>query len=238
MSTRTNKTDIAVSLTKGVVGAAPFVGPLVAEVVGTLIPNQRLDRIERLVKKLEAKVVELDQDRVQREFKNPEFVVLLEDGFVQASRALSGDRLEYLASLLKNSLSEERLSHLESKRLLALLSELNDMEVILLASHMSENNWQINPKFWEQHEAVLAPRATHFGSSDREFDEEAVYNSYRRHLVQLGLMKPNYRRHRRGDIPEFDEKTGMMKASGHDITRLGYLLLRQIEVAAKNEVAG
>ena len=40
-----NKRDIAITLTKGVVGATPWVGSLVAGVIDTLIPNQRVDRI-------------------------------------------------------------------------------------------------------------------------------------------------------------------------------------------------
>ena len=40
--------DIITSLAKGTVGAVPFVGSLVAEIVGNIIPNQRVDRIMRL----------------------------------------------------------------------------------------------------------------------------------------------------------------------------------------------
>jgi len=35
------KTDIATILSKGLVGAIPFIGPLAAEIVGAIIPNQR-----------------------------------------------------------------------------------------------------------------------------------------------------------------------------------------------------
>jgi hypothetical protein len=230
MDTGTNKTDIAVAIGKGVVGAAPFVGPLIAEVVSALIPNQRIDRIVRLIEKLEKKIAGLEQQRVQEEFSRPEFIDLLEDGFAHASRALSDERLEYLASLLKNSLSEEQLSYIESKRLLALLSELNDMEVIILASRHWGNTPASNPSFWEQHEQVLRPHAADLGSTDREIDEAAVHRSYRQHLVSLSLLKPHFRTPRRGELPEFDEQTGMIKATRHEITRLGELLLRQIDI--------
>ena len=58
--TGTNKIDIAVAIGKGVVGAAPLVGPLIAEVLSVLIPNQRIDRITRLIKKLDEKVAALE----------------------------------------------------------------------------------------------------------------------------------------------------------------------------------
>jgi hypothetical protein len=40
-----------------------------------------------------------------------------------------------------------------------------------------------------------------------------------------------YRKSKKGDMPEFDEKTGMVKASGNSITHLGRLLLRSIDLA-------
>ena len=45
----TKGTDIATILSKGLVGAIPFVGPLAAEIVGAIIPNQRIDRLESLL---------------------------------------------------------------------------------------------------------------------------------------------------------------------------------------------
>ena len=60
-----NKKDLAVSLTKGALGAIPFVGGLVAEAVGTLIPNQRVERIADLLASLESMVSEMEQERVK-----------------------------------------------------------------------------------------------------------------------------------------------------------------------------
>jgi hypothetical protein len=231
MDTETNKTDLAVSLAKGVIGAAPIVGPLIAEAIGVLIPNQgRLDRISRLVAKLDAKVAGFNQEWLREQLKNQEFIDLLEDSFVQASRALSEERLEYLSSLLKNSLSADKFSHIESKRVLALLSELNDMEVIILASHTAENHPHRNPEFWSRHEAVLTPRSVHHGSSDRQIDEAAIYESYRQHLVQLGLLRPYFRSPRKGELPELDYTIGTMRAAGHQVSRLGDLLLLHIDL--------
>jgi len=43
------KSNVAAILGKGMVGAIPIIGPLAAEIVGAVIPNQRVDRIETLV---------------------------------------------------------------------------------------------------------------------------------------------------------------------------------------------
>lgn len=37
--------DHVTSVVKGAIGVVPFAGPLLAEIAGTLIPNQRIDRL-------------------------------------------------------------------------------------------------------------------------------------------------------------------------------------------------
>ena len=53
-------------LGKGLVGAIPFVGPLVAEIVGAVIPNQRIERIESLLKILESKITDEDKPKIEK----------------------------------------------------------------------------------------------------------------------------------------------------------------------------
>ena len=57
---KSNVKDLATIFGKGLVGAIPFVGPLAAEIVGSIIPNQRIDRIETFLKMLESKIHGLD----------------------------------------------------------------------------------------------------------------------------------------------------------------------------------
>ena len=86
MTTEDRKNDWAVAIGKGVLGAIPIVGPLAAEVIGVLIPNQRVDRIERLLNKLGSKVEGIPKDILDERFKKPEFINLLEDGMFQAAK--------------------------------------------------------------------------------------------------------------------------------------------------------
>jgi hypothetical protein len=53
--------------------------------------------------------------------------------------------------------------------------------------------------------------------------------------VQLGLLRSNFKGVKKEEIPEFDSRTGMVKASGRQITSLGRLLLRQSGLAAPGE---
>ncbi|MCT4365278.1 MAG: hypothetical protein N3Z29_10265 [Synechococcaceae cyanobacterium MAG-AL1] len=231
--TTSNKTDLAVALTKGVLAAIPFVGGLAAEVVSTLIPNQRVDRISALLTSLASKVSAMEQERVKARFHEPGFVDLLEDGMYQASRALSEERMENISSLLKNGLSDDDVESIRYKTLMSLLGELNDAEVIILRGHAKL--FARDEEFHEQHKDVLHPESAHLGSDQQQLDRNALDQEYRNHLVRLGLLKNRFARPRRGELPEFDEKTGLMKASGREITTLGRLLLRRLDLLEDDE---
>jgi hypothetical protein len=110
---KTNRSDIAAALIRGVVGAAPFVGPIIAETLSATIPNQKTDRIITFVKVLEDKINYLEEDLLNEKFRSEEFADLLEDGLQLASRALSHERKEYIANLLKNGLVNEEQTHVE-----------------------------------------------------------------------------------------------------------------------------
>jgi len=66
---------------------------------------------------------------------------------------------------------------------------------------------------------------------EEEREAAFIQDSYKAHLVELGLLRPRFRRPGRGELPEFDDKTGMIKAYGHDLTPLGRMLLKYIDQA-------
>jgi hypothetical protein len=227
---KASKVDYASIVAKGVAGAIPYAGGMVAEIIGTLIPNQRVDRIIRFLEKLDLRVARLESEPMKARLRESGTIDLMEDSFYQAARAISDERLVYLAALLAGGITDSTISYEETKRLLAILSDLNDVEVIILASHDMSRHPQRDPAFWDRHKAALEPRAPTMSSSEREMDQAAIYNSYQQHLVQLQLLKPTFRPARHGEMPEFDERTGMMKVSGYDLTWLGKLLLRRINM--------
>src|SRR5215510_8642190 len=76
----TNRSDIAASLIRGIVGATPVVGPIVAEALSMTIPNQKIDRIVAFLRILEDKLKYVEQDLLKEASKSEEFNDLLEDG--------------------------------------------------------------------------------------------------------------------------------------------------------------
>lgn len=227
-----NATDRITSLAKGVFGAAPVVGPLAAEIIGNIIPNQRADRIVRFVQKLDDRLKHLEHEVLRQRTTDPQFVDIIEDAFFQAAKAVSDERLDHVANVVANGISAEELNHAETKRMLWLLEQLNDAEIVILRSKLAMTNDDLaaDADFREKHKELLALNTTHSGSSEDEFEEAAVKRSYRQHLLELGLVRHRFKRPRRGELPEFDDKTGMMKASGTDVTRVGRMLLRYLNL--------
>jgi len=110
--------DYITSVVKGTLGIVPFAGSLLAELTGTVIPNQRLDRIAKFVIVLEDKLSNLEQDFVRSQLTDENFSDLLEEGARQTARSLSDERREYISSLISNSLSQQEIEYIESKHLL------------------------------------------------------------------------------------------------------------------------
>ena len=123
------------ALIKGGIASLPVVGPLAIELVNVTIPNQRQERIEKLLNILSSKVFDIAPEKLEENFNSSDFIDIFEDILVQSVRATSNERLGYLASVLEYGIRQEKIEHLQIKRILEILNEINDVEVILLQSY-------------------------------------------------------------------------------------------------------
>jgi hypothetical protein len=209
------KVDYVVSAAKAALGAVPFAGSLLAELAGTVIPNQRIDRIVSFAKTLESRIATIEQNFIREELKDETFTDLLEEGLRQAARSLTDERREYIAALISNSLTSRDIQYYESKHLLRLLEELNDVEIIwlrfYLVSTMSGDN-----EFREKHKEILKPvsRVTNVPQSVR--DKGTLQDSYKDHLARLSLL--------------------LKDGKNYALAPLGRLLLREIGLTEKEQV--
>jgi hypothetical protein len=169
-------------------GAISLVGPFAAEAFNLLIPNQRQKRVEELLTILSANICSMDKKAVEQRFNSPEFLDIFEDCVHQAVRATSQERLEYLASVLERSLSTEKIQHLKTKRLLSILSELNDIEVIILQSYNYEGCK--NDEFKEKHEQIFKNDKWVQDVSESCREDYSMFLNYENHLISLGLIGP------------------------------------------------
>lgn len=221
-----NRSDYVVIAAKAALGAVPFAGSLLAEIAGTVIPNQRIDRIVRFAMELEKKLADLEQDRVRVHLSDDSFTDLIEEGLHQAARSTTDDRRQHIANIVANSLTSEDISFIESKHLLRLLGEVNDIEVIWLRFFLHPT-MSGDEEFRKKHEQLLDPKVATIGSSQTDIDQETLQKSYKQHLVQLELLSERYKIDSKTKLPEFDSD-GRPKTRGYELTRLGRLFLRQI----------
>jgi hypothetical protein len=206
------------AIIKGGVASVPLVGSLAVELLNVTIPNQRQERIEKLLNILSSKVFDIDLKQLQERFNSSDFIDIFEDILFQSVRATSGERLEYLASVVEYGLRQEEIDHLQIKRLLEILKEINDVEVILLQSYESRNRY--NQDFEEKHSSIfnlfnLEP--------DKVQEHKVMLGNYNSHLINLGLI---------GKSLSFDSSSRNRQISEYDlcITKLGTMLLKKIGI--------
>ena len=217
---------------KALVGDIPGIGSTMQEIFTYIIPDLRADKVKTLLEVLGMKITQLESDMTER-MTSKEFCELLQDAVPQAARALSKERLEYIASFLKNSLTEEELNVEQEKKILSLLGELNDAEIIILRYESLRQPER--EAFLTQHAHILRPPRSFIGSPRADHDKAALYSSFREKLFELGLMKKEYKKVAPGVAPEFDEKTGTLKHQSTSLTQLGRLLLRRIDQPAAQD---
>jgi hypothetical protein len=186
IDTEINRRDIIVSASKAVASFIPYVGPFMAEIIGVVIPNQRWDRISEYVRILNEKVVNLEE-----KINNQESVDLLEDSLLQSARALTRERKEYIASMLKNGLMKEEQTHAEKKKLLSILGELNDIEIIFLKYYSLNLGIGQKHPFVEQHINILIPPSRALNLNSDESNRSTFYDSYNWNLERNGLIVSN-----------------------------------------------
>jgi len=224
-------TDYLASGAKAALGAIPIAGSLLAEVAGSIIPNQRLDRIADFAAKLEERIKNLEEDQIRNELNDEEFTDLLEESLLQASRAVSAERRNYLASLVASSLTAKDIEHSEAKHLMRILGELSDVEILWLRYYAVPTIGG-DSEFREIHQEVFKPIAATLSSSQEELDDHALRQSYRTHLVRLGLTREFSQKGKNG-LPEFDNATGQPKVNRWEISQFGRLLLKNIGMASR-----
>jgi len=224
--------DYVASFIKATIGEVPIVGSLISEIICNIIPNQRLDRIRSFLQKLAEHLSKLEID-FQTKLRQLNNIDIFEDGCWQAIRAVSEQRMEYIANLVIAGITAEQGEHMRYKKLLFILNDLNDIEILLLYAY-GKSMFGDNSLF-EKHPEIRPPMAT-MQSSPEEFEAANIHEAYKKTLVDWGLLRETYRTPRKGELPEWDKKTGKMKSSGLQITALGRLLLSHIGLPVDNHI--
>jgi hypothetical protein len=118
MDTDKSIKKISGALAKGVISQIPIVGPLTVELLNVTIPNQRQERIEKLLNLLSSKVFDISPEELEQRYQSTDFIDLYEDVFHQSLRATTQERIEYLASILSYGVKNPDFDLSQTKRVL------------------------------------------------------------------------------------------------------------------------
>jgi len=221
-------TDYIVTTAKITLGAVPVVGSALAELVCTVIPNQRIDKIAKVCSKLNDRLDDHHKKLMISLLTNENFTEFLEESFIQVIRSTTDERREYIASIVANGISPEQNEIIRMRHLLRILSEINDQEIIWLRFYLIAI-LNADEEFRAKHREVLRPVFTHAGLSPNsiEFERAALQSSYKEHLVQLGLLDRKYKIDSKTKEVKFNNR-GQFEVDNYEITRLGRLLLKYV----------
>lgn len=226
MTAKNNFNKYGLAALKGGIGSIPG-GSLVVELLNVTIPDRRLERIEKILMILASRELDMDSEEIKLKFNSPEFADIFEDVIHQTVRAISNERLEYLASVVEYGLREEEIDHSQIKRLLEILEEINDVEVILLQSYQMKN--RRNEDFQLKHSSIFDSSKL---KSDKVREHKVMLENYNSHLINLGLVGKSL------TFDSFPSNRGVSK-SDLRITKLGVMLLEKIGIEQdENEWTG
>lgn len=174
--------------------------------------GQRFDQFRvEVVRRLER--LEADPQTVGARLERDESLVeFLEHGAEAAARSASEDRRAQLAELVARGLTTEEQTADQAKKLLYLLRDLTDEEVIWLIHLGSEAVLGLSTSHHRRHAETLRPASRETGAPRSEVNRRALQDGYIRNLQRLGL------------IHDAITKPGKENA----ITGLGILLLEYI----------
>jgi len=165
-----NRRDRLVSIANSAAGVLPGVGTLISEVMTAIIPDLRLERMVAFLKQLDSEVANIHGrlDTFEQHLQTEEGLDLLEEGCVQASRAVSADR-----------------------KLLNIYRELTDPEIIWLIYYSLNPVFGDGPhKEWAKlHPEILEPVSKTMGASQEQIVKAALQESYKQTLQRFGLAE-------------------------------------------------
>ncbi|OED64320.1 hypothetical protein A165_11130 [Vibrio tasmaniensis ZS-17] len=214
--------DYLLSLVKGGAGMIPVVGAIVSEMIGSTIPNQRLDRVAAFLTELGKRLDELEFNLIH---ENVYLRDLFEDAMLQASRALSEERNKYLAQFVKNTLYLPEDSHSVQKKLLYILQELTDKDIEFLVTLRDYGFYQARQPF-----NLPTPTQNELLNPNRDFMTTSL-GLHIHSLERLDLVRLEYALEDE-EFPEsnIDAYTGLKEITECEITKIGTLLLSTIQV--------
>lgn len=181
-----NNYDRLVAVIRSVVGVVPIVGPLLTEIATEIIPNQRMDRLERYLMALEQRLAALSTEMASVLKADKAAIALFEDGAIQASRAITEERLEQIANIVAAGLSDEQREYLRWRRILDIFQQIDDEQVAILTAYATSLPGQTFKNLEK-----LRPQQAYIGADKKILEASAFWEASMDKLEGLGLLHFN-----------------------------------------------
>ena len=192
--------DRAALVTKIAASFVPVFGGPLAELITEVIPRQRQERIVEYLRQLDARLTNLEKERVGRILADAEKIDLIESGGYLAARATTSDRISKIAEIVFRGLKADEVNDMRRKRLLGLFGEIDDDEFLLLNAY-GQSYGGLDSSAWN---AIDQPPPAHFGSSKEQLDDAKLYDLGKQSLLRLGLLQRKFDSVKKGEYPPFD----------------------------------
>lgn len=214
---QTNYTDKSISILKSAFGLMPIAGPAAIELLGVIIPNQRMDRVVRFVELLNKDLEELREDFESfiSKVSEDKYSSLFYKACAASADAYAKERIEYIKNIFIYGMQQVDMQIYKAEGLLNLLNKVTDVEIVYLRFYYLLK-WDIAGMKKYQTMIGLNPiqPCIHGGMSSEEIDDEVAKRIYLNNLVSYGLLET-----------EFDKK-GKLK---YKCSSVGDLLVRTID---------
>lgn len=215
---KANARDFAVSALKASVGIIPTLGPVAQELLGTLIPKQRLDRVVLFITKLSKAVEEAHADvaEIKEKLLSPAYSSLFYKSCVQAADAVNEERVDHIKNLFTKCISSEELEIPKYETLLSLLGKLSDAELLWLKFYQLLTYDDVRKATAFQRDKLggktISPNV-YMGMDENEAEQEYLKAVFSSTLLALGLLRAEY------------DKNGKPK---YKCSQLGNLIMRVV----------
>lgn len=127
-----DKSDYIVLALSSVLGAVPFAGSFLSEIVRNIIPDQRTDRIVKFIKEL---ALELEEQKIDVEIlkdkisNNYQYGAYITNCFRCLTNEVYEEKLEYYKNLCASGIIGDEKNLIHCERILQILSQLDFYEI-------------------------------------------------------------------------------------------------------------
>jgi hypothetical protein len=140
--TKDKAQEVTVATIKGGISLIPGIGPIAAEVLGTYIPNRRMERVEKMLCEFAIHVSGHKPEYIQERMKEDDFINLFEQAAYDAAKSKEENRLRAIGKILSSGVNiNAKIA--QAEKYLSIIRDLDDLDLLLLCSIEEKNNRNI-----------------------------------------------------------------------------------------------